>query len=42
VTDFGQSGDLEDVLRHHRIDRHAIAETALGLLGRHPHEETPA
>ncbi|WP_405970673.1 pyruvate dehydrogenase [Streptomyces sp. NBC_00988] len=41
VTGFGQSGALEDVLRHHRIDHHAVTDAALALLGRHPTEETP-
>ena len=32
VTDFGQSGDLADVLRHHQIDAQAIVSAALDLL----------
>jgi pyruvate dehydrogenase E1 component len=33
VTRFGQSGDLEDVYRHHEIDAETIVGAALDLLG---------
>jgi pyruvate dehydrogenase E1 component len=33
VTRFGQSGDLEDVYRHHEIDSETIVGAALDLLG---------
>jgi pyruvate dehydrogenase E1 component len=33
VTRFGQSGDLEDVYRHHEIDAESIVGAALDLLG---------
>jgi pyruvate dehydrogenase E1 component len=33
VTRFGQSGDLEDVYRHHEIDTESIVGAALDLLG---------
>jgi pyruvate dehydrogenase E1 component len=32
VTSFGQSGDLEDVYRHHQIDAESIVGAALDLL----------
>jgi pyruvate dehydrogenase E1 component len=32
VTRFGQSGDLEDVYRHHRIDAETVVGAALDLL----------
>jgi pyruvate dehydrogenase E1 component len=32
VTRFGQSGDLEDVYRHHEIDAESIVGAALDLL----------
>ena len=33
VTRFGQSGDLDDVYRHHEIDAETIVGAALDLLG---------
>jgi pyruvate dehydrogenase E1 component len=33
VTRFGQSGDLEDVYRHHEIDAESVVGAALDLLG---------
>jgi pyruvate dehydrogenase E1 component len=33
VTRFGQSGDLDDVYRHHEIDTETIVGAALDLLG---------
>ena len=33
VTGFGQSGDLDDVYRHHGIDTETIVGAALDLLG---------
>jgi pyruvate dehydrogenase E1 component len=33
VTRFGQSGDLEEVYRHHEIDAETIVGAALDLLG---------
>ncbi len=33
VTQFGQSGDLEDVYRHHGIDAETVIGAALDLLG---------
>ena len=33
VTRFGQSGDLEDVYRHHEIDAESIVGAALDLVG---------
>ncbi len=33
VTDFGQSGDLDDVYRYHHIDTSAIVAAALDLAG---------
>jgi pyruvate dehydrogenase E1 component len=32
VTSFGQSGDLDDVYRHHQIDAESIVGAALDLL----------
>jgi pyruvate dehydrogenase E1 component len=32
VTRFGQSGDLEDVYRHHEIDAETIVGAALDLI----------
>jgi pyruvate dehydrogenase E1 component len=32
VTSFGQSGDLDDVYRHHEIDAESIVGAALDLL----------
>jgi pyruvate dehydrogenase E1 component len=32
VTRFGQSGDLEDVYRHHEIDAESIVGAALDLI----------
>jgi pyruvate dehydrogenase E1 component len=32
VTQFGQSGDLEDVYRHHGIDAETVIGAALDLL----------
>ena len=33
VTSFGQSGDLDDVYRHHEIDAESVVGAALDLLG---------
>ena len=33
VTRFGQSGDLDDVYRHHGIDAETVVGAALDLLG---------
>jgi pyruvate dehydrogenase E1 component len=33
VTQFGQSGDLDDVYRHHGIDAETVVGAALDLLG---------
>jgi pyruvate dehydrogenase E1 component len=31
VTRFGQSGDLAEVYRYHRIDADAVIDAALGI-----------
>jgi pyruvate dehydrogenase E1 component len=33
VTEFGQSGELDDVYRHHEIDDETVVGAALDLLG---------
>jgi pyruvate dehydrogenase E1 component len=33
VTEFGQSGDVEDLYEHHGIDPETIIGTALDVIG---------